>query len=160
VCLLIIIGVQVYPLMSTANSIDPNSKQPAHSESLTMTMMNMNGNGEMNGETNGVATNGDRSNTPPLQPDKVLEADALEELLRQETLRQIEAAWKAQRRLMQSCIAPPPVKVLTSPVKDQAMVEEEAPSAVPKEVEEAGVIPPAAAAEQESPSIELDSATA
>ena len=46
------------------------------------------------------------SNTPPLQPDKVLEVEALEELLREETIRHIEAAWRAQRRLMQACLKP------------------------------------------------------
>jgi hypothetical protein len=46
------------------------------------------------------------SNTPPLQPDKVLEVEALEELLREEALRHIEAAWRAQRRLMQACLKP------------------------------------------------------
>jgi hypothetical protein len=125
-----------------------------------MTMMN--GNGEINGDIANGMNYGDRSSTPPLQPDKVLEVEVLEELLKQETLRQIEAAWKAQRRLMQSCIAPPPVKVLANPIENQAIgeVEEEVPSVIPKEVEESGVVPPAPAVEQESPMVVLDTTSA
>lgn len=117
--------------------------------------MNGNNNGNNNGAINGdglPVPNGDtRSNTPPLQADKVLEVDALEELLRQETLRHIEAAWKAQRRLMQACIAPPSVKVLM-PSPDQDMADVEEPS--PKETEEAAEVPPVmGVAEEEAPSI-------
>jgi len=84
---------------------------------LTMEIMMMNGDddGDDNDDDSSLVqmVNNDNqeavlgSGTPPLQPDKVLETEALEELLRQETLRQIEAAWKAQRRLMQSCLMMP-----------------------------------------------------
>ena len=37
---------------------------------------------------------------------KVLEMDVLEELLRAESMQHIDAAWRAQRRLMRSCIRP------------------------------------------------------
>jgi hypothetical protein len=43
------------------------------------------------------------ASTPPAEPDRTLEIDILEHLLRQETLRQIEAAWKAERRIVKAC---------------------------------------------------------
>lgn len=47
-----------------------------------------------------------RSSTPPLNPDKILEMDALEELLRAESIQHIDAAWRAQRRMLRSCLQP------------------------------------------------------
>ena len=48
----------------------------------------------------------ERSSTPPLEPIKILEMDVLEQLLRAEAQQHIDAAWRAQRRLMRSCLRP------------------------------------------------------
>lgn len=63
--------------------------------------------------------NTDGSSTPPLQPDEILQAEALEELVREETLRHIDAAWQAQRRLMQACLRPDDEQKEASPPEPQ-----------------------------------------
>ena len=48
----------------------------------------------------------DRTSTSPLHSssvDQIRETEALEELIRKETIRHLEAAWKAQRRLARAC---------------------------------------------------------
>ena len=54
--------------------------------------------------------------TPSLDPDELQESDALEELLRQETMRHLDAAWAAYRRLLMTCL--PSLQHPTAPGND------------------------------------------
>ena len=65
-----------------------------------------------------------RSSTPPLKPAKILEMDVLEELLRAESMQHIDAAWRAQRRLMRSCLRPDDAQCIGDHVEQKG--EEEA----------------------------------
>jgi hypothetical protein len=64
------------------------------------------------------ADEGNRSGmgTPSLAPDELQESDALEELLRHETLRHLDAAWAAYRRLLMTCL--PSLQQPTAPGND------------------------------------------
>jgi hypothetical protein len=61
----------------------------------------------------GYDSNDSGRETPSLAESNVQEeSDAFEEILRQETLRQLEAAWTAYRRLVKASLPPirPPLK--------------------------------------------------
>lgn len=57
-------------------------------------------------ENHGTETGNSSLGTPPLDPVIVQleESDALEELLRRETLRHLAAAWAAHRRVLMACL--------------------------------------------------------
>ena len=80
-----------------------------------------------------VDNNTDGSSTPPLQPDQILQAEALEELVREETLRHIDAAWQAQRRLMQACLRPDdePKKASAPEAGQEEFVNDATPGKLP-----------------------------
>jgi len=58
----------------------------------------------MSGDRKGDAANRDSSSSLPSSTEKeILESEALEELIHNETKRHLEAAWRAQQRLAQAC---------------------------------------------------------
>jgi len=58
----------------------------------------------MSGDRKEDAVNKDTlSSSSPLAVEEIRETEALENLIREETKRHLEAAWTAQRRLAQAC---------------------------------------------------------